>query len=82
MDSASALKAILPKLGWKGSVLDLLYANVTSPIGRQQRTNKIKALGVKVDDPNFVPQVPYTAGAGSEGGKMYPFGPFINLIFF
>ena len=53
VDSASALSAVMPKLGWTGSVLELLYANVTSPSGRAERTLKIKDLGVSANDPHF-----------------------------
>lgn len=69
VDSASALRAVMSKLGWHGSVLDLLYANVTSPSGRAERTRKIKGLGVLTKDPHFYPVTSCGSKQKTGGGR-------------
>lgn len=51
VDSPTALTAIEATIGWQGSVLDLLYANVSEPEERARRSDKLKPLGKIADDP-------------------------------
>ncbi len=52
IDSPTALDSVRPTLDWQGSVLELLYANVSAPAERAARTGKLKSLGKIVEDPN------------------------------
>jgi len=69
VDSPTALRAVLPRLGWQGSVLDLLYANVSDPDGRAERTRRIRQLGVMVDDPHFHAETPCGSRKDTGGGR-------------
>ena len=69
VDSAAALRAVLPTLGWRGSVFDLLYANVTSPRGRAERTDKVKILGRFDQDPHFHPSIACRSRKDVGGGR-------------
>lgn len=51
VDESGALRAVMPTLDWHGSVLDLLYTNVSDPALRAQRNEKIEKLGVMGNDP-------------------------------
>jgi hypothetical protein len=70
IDSADALKAVAPTIGWRGSVLDLLYANVSEPQKRATRSDKLRPLGVIADDPNVTGM---EACKGSRSGPEKPF---------
>jgi hypothetical protein len=69
VDSAAALRAVLPILGWRGSVFDLIYANVTSPSGRVERTDKVKVLGRFDQDPHFHPTIACGSRKDVRGGR-------------
>jgi hypothetical protein len=69
VDSAGALRAVLPTLGWQGSVFDLLHANVTSPSERAGRTEKVKSLGKLTQDPNFHPSIACRSGKDAGRGQ-------------
>jgi hypothetical protein len=69
VDSAAALRVVLPTLGWHGSVFDLLYANVTSPSGRAERTRKVKNLGTLTQDPHFHAITACGSEKGTGGGR-------------
>ncbi|POF29453.1 hypothetical protein [Roseibium marinum] len=49
--SSEAIEKILPALGWKDSVLDLLYDNVVSPENRAERSTALKPYGSLPDIP-------------------------------
>jgi hypothetical protein len=51
VDSSEALAAVLPTIGWQGSVLDLLYANVSAPHERAERSDKLRPLRKSAKDP-------------------------------
>lgn len=70
IDSAEARAAILARLGWNGSVLDLLYANVLDPQGRGERSDGLKPLGLVADDPHAKGM---EACSGSQSGPEKPF---------
>lgn len=53
MTSSQALAAVAPTIGWRGSVLDLLYANVSDPQGRARRSDKLRPLGLIANDPGM-----------------------------
>jgi hypothetical protein len=69
VDSSAALRAVLPKLGWQDSVLDLLCANIRDPAGRAERTRRIKDLGVMLDDPHFHPEMACGSRTHTGGGR-------------
>jgi hypothetical protein len=66
---AQAMRSVLPHLGWRGSVFDLLLANVASTSGRDQRTRAIARLGRQIPDPHFHPQIRCAADGGTSGGR-------------
>jgi hypothetical protein len=53
-----ALDAVLPTLGWRRSLFELLLANVTSERARDRHTGRIEELGVQFHDPNVTPEIP------------------------
>ena len=53
-----ALEVVLPTLGWRRSLFELLLSNVTSERARDRRTGRIEGLGVQFPDPNFTPKIP------------------------
>jgi hypothetical protein len=61
VDAAGALRAVMPTLGWHGSVLDLLYANVSDPGERARRTDALRPLRDIVDDPHAKGMAPCAA---------------------
>jgi hypothetical protein len=69
VDSATALRAVLPTLGWHGSVFDLLYANVASASGRAERTRKLKNLGTLTRDLHFHAITACGSEKGTGGGQ-------------
>jgi hypothetical protein len=69
VDSAGALRTVLPTLGWRGSVFELLYANVISPSARAEHTRKIKDLGTFTQDPHFHPITACGSRQNTGGGQ-------------
>jgi hypothetical protein len=63
IDSEQAMRGIAPRLGWTGSVFELLLDNVRSPARRAVRTQALAALGRFIDDPGY--QVECPCGAAS-----------------
>jgi hypothetical protein len=53
-----ALEAVLPTLGWRRSLFELLLTNVASEHARDRHTGRIEELGVQFPDPNFTPEIP------------------------
>ncbi len=51
LNASAAMEAILPLLSWQGSVLDLIYDNVTSPEGRAKRSSALLPYGPFPDVP-------------------------------
>ena len=49
--SPEAVRAIMPKIGWDGDVLDLIYDNVISKKNRAARSTALKAYGALPDIP-------------------------------
>ena len=52
VSSSQALVRILPSIDWSGSVLELLYANVSDPQARAARSDGLRTLATIADDPN------------------------------
>jgi hypothetical protein len=51
INSPEAVRAVMPTLGWKGDVLDLIYDNVVSQRNRATRSTALKPLGARPDIP-------------------------------
>jgi hypothetical protein len=64
-----ALDAVLPTLGWRQSLFELLLTNVASERARDRRTGRIEALGVQFPDPNFAPEIPCSLSSEELAGR-------------
>jgi hypothetical protein len=60
----------MPTIGWQGSVLDLLYANVSAPQDRAERSDRLRSLGTIFEDANAKG---LDSCAGSRSGAEKPF---------
>jgi hypothetical protein len=54
-NSPGAMARIAPKLGWRGSVFDLLLDNVRSPARRARRSKTIERFGTSRANPRYTP---------------------------
>ena len=69
VDESGAVRSVMSAAGWRATVLDLLYTNVTDPKLRAQRNARIRGLGVMANDPRHDGDDLCAAGNTVSGGE-------------